>query len=89
MGSPITSIFLVVVYHLHSKWAELVPTGTVTSQVNIDFVGLLFSPWGPQLFSTEFTTYLAHRGIRHVRTAYYPSQANAGMEHFHQSLKTA
>lgn len=79
-GVPHHQRFLVVVYDLHSKWPELIPTGTVTSRVIIDFLKSLFSRWGlpetittdngPQLVSAEFTTYLEHRGIRHVRTAY-------------------
>lgn len=84
-------------FDLNSKWLEFVPTGTVTSQVIIDFLESLFLRWGlpdtsttdnsPQLVTAEFTTYLAHRGIRPVCMAYYHPQANGGMERFHQPLK--
>lgn len=89
--------FLVVAFNLHSKWLELIPTGTVTSRVIIDYLESIFSRWvlletittdnSPQLVSAEFTTYLAHKGIRHVCTAYYHPQANGAVECFHQSLK--
>ncbi|KAL2095998.1 hypothetical protein ACEWY4_008146 [Coilia grayii] len=89
----------VVVYDLHSKWPELIATGSVTSQVIIDFLDSLFARWGlpntittdngPQLISAEFTTYLKAKGIRHIRTAYYHPQANGGVERFHLSLKNS
>ncbi len=88
-----------VVYDLHSKWPELIATGSVTSQVIINFLDSLFSRWGlpntittdngPQLISAEFTTYLKNKGIHHIRTAYYHPQANGGVERFHQSLKNS
>ena len=96
-GVPHNQRFLVVVYDLHSKWPEVASTGSVTSQVIIDFLDSLFSHWGlprtittdngPQMVSAEFSTYLQSKGIRHVRTAYYHPQANGGVERFNQSLK--
>ncbi len=81
-GVPHHQRFLVVVYDLHSKWPELIATGSVTSQVIINFLDSLFFRWGlpntvttdngPQLISAEFTTYLQNKGIHHIRTAYYP-----------------
>ncbi len=98
-GVPHHQRFLVVVYDLHSKWPELIATGSVTSQVIINFLDSLFSCWGlpntvttdngPQLISAEFTTYLQNKGIHHIRTAYYHPQANGGVESFHQSLKNS
>lgn len=98
-GVPHHQRFLVVAYDLHSKWPELITTGSVTSQVIIDFLDSLFARWGlpntittdngPQLTSSEFTTYLKAKGIRHIRTAYYHPQANGGVERFHQSLKNS
>ncbi len=98
-GVPHHQRFLVVVYDLHSKWPELIATGSVTSQVIINFLDSLFSRWGlpntvttdngPQLISAEFTTYLQNKGIHHIRTAYYHPQANGGVERFHQSLKNS
>ncbi|KAG1940200.1 retrotransposable element [Pimephales promelas] len=85
-GVPHHQRFLVVVYDLHSKWPELIATGSVTSLVIINFLDSLFSRWGlpntittdngPQLISAEFTTYLKNKGIRHIRTAYYHPHAS-------------
>ena len=81
----------------NTKWPEVTTTGSVASQVTINFLDSLFSRWGlpktiatddgPQLVSAEFASYLESKGIRHVRTAYYHPRANGGAEHFHQSLK--
>ncbi len=89
--------FLVVVYDLHSKWPEVVPMGSVTASAIVDFLEQLFSRWGmpraittdngPQFVSSEFSSYLAARGIAHIRTAFYHPQANGGVERFNQSLK--
>jgi hypothetical protein len=86
--------FLVVVYDLHSKWPEVAPMGTVTS---VNFFDQLFSRWGlpcaittdngAQFLSLEFTTFLANKGVTHIRTSVYHPQANGGVERFNQSLK--
>ncbi len=82
--------FLVVVYDLHSKWPEVVPMCSVTASAMVDFLEQLFSRWGipqaittdkgPQFVSSEFSSYLAARGIAHIRTAFYHPQANGGVE---------
>ncbi|KAJ7991418.1 hypothetical protein DPEC_G00283640 [Dallia pectoralis] len=89
--------FLVVVYDLHSKWPEVAPMGTVTSAAVVNFLDQLFSRWGlpraittdngPQFRSMEFTTFLANKGVTHIRTSVYHPQANGGVERFNQSLK--
>ncbi|KAJ8006677.1 hypothetical protein DPEC_G00109710 [Dallia pectoralis] len=89
--------FLVVVYDLHSKWPEVAPMGTVTSAAVVNFLDQLFSRWGlpraittdndPQFLSLEFTTFLANKGVIHIRTSVYHPQANGGVERFNQSLK--
>ncbi len=42
---------------------------------------------GPQFVSSEFSSYLAARGIAHICTAFYHPQANGGVKRFNQSLK--
>ncbi|KAJ7998292.1 hypothetical protein DPEC_G00221180 [Dallia pectoralis] len=89
--------FLVVVYDLHSKWSEVAPMGTVTSAAVVNFLDQLFSRWGlpraittdngHQFLSLEFTTFLANKGVTHIRTSVYHPQANGGVERFNQSLK--
>ena len=96
-GVPHHQRFLVVMYDLHSKWPEVVPVGTVTSHVLIRMLDRLFSQWGvpraittdngPQMTSAEFSAFLASRGIKHIRTAFYHPQANGGVERFNATLK--
>ena len=96
-GVPHHQRFLVVVYDLHSKWPEVVPVGTVTSQVLIRILDRLFSQWGvvrtittdngPQMTSAEFSDFLASRSVKHIRTAFYHPQANGGVERFNATLK--
>lgn len=96
-GVPHHQRFLVVIYDLHSKWPEVTPTGSVTAKVLIDILDSLFARWGlpkrittdngPQMVSHELASYLAGKGIRHIRTAFYNPAANGGVERFNQSLK--
>ncbi|KAJ8346766.1 hypothetical protein SKAU_G00281670 [Synaphobranchus kaupii] len=89
--------FLVVVYDLHSKWPDVAPMGTVTSAAVTSFLDQLFARWGlpraittdngPQFRSSEFTAYLATKGVTHIRTSVFHPQANGGVERFNQSLK--
>ena len=95
--NPPPSALLVVLYDLHSKWPEVVPAGTVTTQVVTDILEAQFACWGmlraittdngPQFVSGDFSRFLSDRGIKHIRTAYYNPQANGGVERFNQSLK--
>lgn len=96
-GIPHHQRFLVMLYDLHSKWPEVVPTGTVTTQVITDILETLCARWGmpraittdngPQFVFADFSRFLSDRGIKHIRTAYYNPQANRGVERFNQSLK--
>ena len=71
--------------------------GTVTSRVIIQILDDLFARWGlpkvvttdngPQLTSAEFSDFLAGKGVKHIRTAFYHPQANGGVERFNATLK--
>ena len=96
-GVPHHQRFLLVAYDHHSKWPEVVATGSVTARVVTDFLSSLFARWGspnaittdngPQFVSSEFATFVEERGIKHIRTAFYHPQANGGVERFNQTLK--
>ncbi|KAL0161729.1 hypothetical protein M9458_045454, partial [Cirrhinus mrigala] len=96
-GVPHNQRYLVVAYDLHSKWPELTTTGSVTSQIIVDFLDSLFARWGlpqtittdngPQFVSADFSSYLRSKGIQQIHTTLYHPQANGGVERFHQSLK--
>ena len=84
-------------YDLHSKWPEVLPAGSITTRVVVDFLSSLFSRWGvpdtittdngPQFISADFAAFMEERGIKHIRTAFYHPQANGGVERFNQTLK--
>ncbi|KAI3354580.1 hypothetical protein L3Q82_019085 [Scortum barcoo] len=96
-GVPQHQRFLLVAYDLHSKWPEVLPTGSVTTRVVTDFLSSLFARWGvsdtittdngPQFVSADFTAFAEGRGIKHIRTALSHPQANGGVERFNQTLK--
>ena len=96
-GVPQHQRFLVVAYDLHSKWPEVITTGSVTTRVVTDFLASLFARWGvpnaittdngPQFISAEFAAFVEDKGIRHVRTAFYHPEANGGVERLNQTLK--
>ncbi|KAL0158734.1 hypothetical protein M9458_046810, partial [Cirrhinus mrigala] len=75
------------------KWPELTTTGSVTSQIIVDFLDSLFTCWGlpqtitkdngPQFVSADFSSYLRSKGIQQIHTTLYHPQANGGVEHFH------
>ncbi|XP_019737023.1 uncharacterized protein K02A2.6-like [Hippocampus comes] len=96
-GTPHHQRFLLVAYDLHSKWPEVLPVGSVTTQQITDFLSSLFARWGvpdavttdngPQFLSADFAAFTGERGIKHIRTALYHPQANGGVERFNQTLK--
>ena len=96
-GVPHHQRFLLVVYDLHSKWPEVLPTGSVTTRVVTDFLDSLFARWGfptaittdngPQFISAEFAAFMEERGVKHIRTAFYHPEANGGVERLNQTLK--
>ncbi|KAJ8351786.1 hypothetical protein SKAU_G00232620 [Synaphobranchus kaupii] len=96
-GIPQHQRFLIVAYDLHSKWPEVVATGSVTTQVVTDFLASLFARWGipdtittdngPQFVSADFAGFVEDRGINHIRTAFYHPEANGGVERLNQTLK--
>ena len=89
-------IFLVVV-DAHSKWVEVIPMTSTTSQSTILELRKLFAAYGlpeylisdnePQFVSTEFESFLKMNGIRHTCSAPYHPQTNGEAERFVQTLK--
>ena len=90
--------FLIAV-DAHSKWPEVVPMTTTTSTHTITILRQMFSAYGlpqqlitdngPQFSSSEFTTFCAANGIKHVRTSPYHPSSNGLAEQFVQSFKIA
>lgn len=94
---PLPQRFLLVAYDLHSKCPEVMATGSVTLCIVTDFLSSLFARWGlqntittdngPQLISAEFAAFVEEKGIKHICTSFYHTEANGGFEWQNLSLK--
>ena len=92
--------FLIAV-DAHSKWPEVVPMTTTTSNHTITVLRQMFSAYGlpqqlvtdngPQFtsFAIGFATFCAGNGIKHVRTSPYHPSSNGLAECFVQSFTVA
>ena len=97
-GPFLNSMFLLLV-DAHSKWLEVIPMKTTTSQKTIDALRdifarfglpeLLVSDNGPQFVSKEFQEWLARHGIQHIRSSPYHPQSNGAAERCVQTFKNA
>ena len=89
-------LFLVVV-DAHSKWLEVVPVSSTSSQTTIDALRSIFATHGlPELLvsdngtsytSVEFQTFIKRNGIRHVTSAPYHQSSNGLAERAVQTFK--
>ena len=92
--------FLVIV-DAHSKWLEVIPASTLTSQTTIATLRgifathglpeMLVSDNGPSFVSSEFQEFMQKNGIRHVKCApYHPASnglAEGAVQTFKEGLK--
>ena len=88
--------FLIIV-DAYSKWVEVIPMTSTTSQSTILELRKLFAAYGlpehlisdngPQFVSIEFESFLKMNGISHTCSAPYHPQTNGEAERFVQTLK--
>jgi hypothetical protein len=82
-GPFMGSMFLILV-DAHSKWMEVYPTGSSSSQITIEKLRLCFASLGlpeqlvtdngPSFISEDFKQFMKKNGIQHIRTSpYHPS----------------
>lgn len=82
--------FLVVMYNLHSKWPEVIPAGTVTSQTITQILESLFALGnGSQFTSADFSTFLCNKGIKHIWAALYHPKRMVGLKGSLRALRMA
>ena len=96
-GPFLGQMFFVVV-DAHSKWLEVVPTGsssssaTTISKLRAIFATfgipeMLVSDNGPAFVSAEFTEFMSNNGIKHLTTAPYHAASNGLAERAVQTAK--
>ena len=95
-GSFLGRMFLILV-DAHSKWIEIHPVASASSQVTIEKMRTTFASLGlPDLLvtdngtvftSSEFQEFLSKNGIRHSRTSPYHPSSNGLAERAVQSFK--
>ena len=76
----------------HSKWLEVIPMKTTTSEKTIDVVRKLFSSHGlceEQLVSHVFKSFCEANGIKHTRVVPYHPQSNGAAERCVQTVKNS
>ena len=97
-GPFMGKIFLIVV-DSYSKWLEVVPVASTSSQQTIKELRHMFATHGlPEIVvsdngtafsSTEFGHFMKHNGIRHIRCAPYHPSSNGLAERAVQTFKEA
>ena len=95
-GPFMGSMFMVVV-DAHSKWLEVIPMSTTTTEKTLDALRNLFAAYGipqqlvsdngPQFTSKEFQECMVANGIRHTLSAPYHPATNGAAERFVQTFK--
>ncbi|XP_034094911.1 uncharacterized protein K02A2.6-like [Gymnodraco acuticeps] len=95
-GPFLGEMFLLIV-DAHSKWMDIYPVKSATSQVTIEKLRQSFSVFGlPKMLvsdngtcftSAEFETFMKQNGIRHVRSAPFHPSSNGLAERAVQTFK--
>ena len=100
-AGPFMGHMFLVIVDAHSKWMEVYPTTSSSSQVTIEKLRMCFaslglpeqlvSDNGPSFVSVDFQQFMKNNGIRHIRTSpHHPSsngQAERAVQTFKSSMK--
>ena len=95
-GPLLGSMFMLIV-DAHSKWLEVVPMTTITTEKTLEVLRSMFARYGlpqqlvtdngPQFTSSEFEQCMKANGIKHIRTSPYHPASNGEAEWFVQTFK--
>ena len=95
-GPVFGSMFMVVV-DAHSKWMEVIPMSTTTTEKTLEVLCNLLASYGlpeqlvsnngPQFTSSDFELCMAENGIKHIKIFAYHSASNGEAERFVQTFK--
>ena len=90
------SMFMVIV-DAYSKWLEVVPMATTTTEKTLEVLRSMFARYGvpeqlmsnngPQFTSAEFDMCMKANGVKHIRTLPYHPSSNGEAERFVQTFK--
>ncbi|KAL0879388.1 hypothetical protein ABMA27_003149 [Loxostege sticticalis] len=96
-AGPVAGYQLLIVVDAYSKWVEVFPTKTTTSQwcinkledvfATFEIPQILISDNGRQFTSAEFETFLKNAGVIHRTSAPYHPATNGQAERFVQTIK--
>ena len=97
-GPFMGSMFMVVV-DAHSKWLEVIPMTTTTTEKTITELRKLFAAYGlpeqivtdngTQFTSEEFQMFMKQNAVKHIHSAPYHPATNGEAERFVQTFKRA
>jgi hypothetical protein len=97
-GPFMGSMFLILV-DAHSKWMEVYPTGSSSSQITIEKLRLCFASLGlpeqlvtdngPSFISEDFKQFMKKNGIQHIRTSPHHPSSNGLAERAVQTFKSS
>ncbi|XP_020298173.1 uncharacterized protein K02A2.6-like [Pseudomyrmex gracilis] len=99
-AGPVAGSMLLVVVDAYSKWLEVKPTKSTTTQATVQLLDELFSTYGSpvtivsdngtQFTAGEFSQFLKQSGVKyHKRTAPYHPSTNGQAERYVQTVKNA
>nr|XP_039254270.1 uncharacterized protein K02A2.6-like [Styela clava] len=91
-AGPFMDMMFLVVIDAYSKWAEVIPMRSITSQRTIEELRHIFARYGickqlvsdngPTFTSEEFANFMKNNGIRHSRSAPFHPSSNGMAERF-------
>ena len=97
-AGPCFGKYFLVLIDSHSKWLEVHPVTTATSAVTIEKLKFIFSTHGlPDMIvsdngsvftSNEFTNFMKHNGITHIKSSPYHPSTNGLAERAVQTFKS-
>lgn len=98
-AGPFQNKVYLIVVDAYSKWPEVIPMASTTTEATIKELRKLFAAYGiprllisdngPQFMSEEFQTFVKNNAINHKRSAPYHPATNGQVERFVQTFKQA
>ena len=96
-AGPFQGAMFMIVVDAHSKWLEVIPMSSTTTEKTIAVLRNLFASYGlpeqlvsdngPQFTASDFGNFMRANGIKHIRTAPYHPASNGEAERFVQTFK--